>query len=46
MRKIDTSVGDLVDMIARGELRLPEMQRRYVWTSALRGESRKERQEG
>ncbi|MCI0485903.1 MAG: DUF262 domain-containing protein [Blastocatellia bacterium] len=33
MPKIDTSVGELVDMIARGELRLPEMQRRYVWTS-------------
>lgn len=33
MAKIDTSVGHLVDMIQRGELRLPEMQRRYVWTS-------------
>lgn len=33
MPKIDTSVGQLVDMIQRGELRLPEMQRRYVWTS-------------
>src|SRR5206468_5070411 len=31
MRKVDTSVGDLVGMIERGELRLPEMQRRYVW---------------
>ena len=33
MSKIDTTVGQLVDMIERGELRLPEMQRRYVWTS-------------
>lgn len=33
MSKIDTTVGHLVDMIERGELRLPEMQRRYVWTS-------------
>lgn len=33
MAKIDTTVGHLVDMIERGELRLPEMQRRYVWTS-------------
>ena len=33
MRKIDTTVKDLVGMIARGELRLPEMQRRYVWRS-------------
>ncbi len=33
MAKIDTTVGQLVDMIERGELRLPEMQRRYVWTS-------------
>jgi hypothetical protein len=31
--KIDTTVGHLVDMIQRGELQLPEMQRRYVWTS-------------
>ncbi|MCC6959799.1 MAG: DUF262 domain-containing protein [Dehalococcoidia bacterium] len=31
MAKIDTSVGHLVDMIERGELRLPELQRRYVW---------------
>jgi len=30
--KIDIAVGDLVAMIARGELELPEMQRRYVWT--------------
>jgi uncharacterized protein with ParB-like and HNH nuclease domain len=33
MPKIDTTVGQLVDIIERGELRLPEMQRRYVWTS-------------
>ncbi|MGH7307070.1 MAG: GmrSD restriction endonuclease domain-containing protein [Candidatus Rokuibacteriota bacterium] len=31
MPKIDTTVGKLVDMITGGELRLPEMQRRYVW---------------
>lgn len=33
MAKTDTTVGQLVDMIQRGELKLPEMQRRYVWTS-------------
>lgn len=33
IKKVDTHVGDLVDMITRGELRLPEMQRGYVWTS-------------
>ncbi len=31
MSKIDTTVGKLVDMIHSGDLRLPEMQRRYVW---------------
>jgi hypothetical protein len=31
--KTDISVGGLVAMIERGELQLPEMQRRYVWTS-------------
>lgn len=31
MNKTDLTVGELVAMIARGELRLPEMQRRYVW---------------
>lgn len=31
MAKIDTNVGHLVDMIERGELRLPGLQRRYVW---------------
>ncbi len=31
MSKADISVGTLVDMIGRGEIRLPEMQRRYVW---------------
>src|SRR5262245_11470260 len=31
MAKIDTTVGKLVDMIKDGDLRLPEMQRRYVW---------------
>jgi hypothetical protein len=33
MNKVDLSVHELVGMIARGELRLPEMQRRYVWRS-------------
>lgn len=33
MPKIDTTVGSLVAMIRDGELRLPEMQRRYVWTA-------------
>lgn len=33
MSKIDTTVGKLVTMITDGELRLPEMQRRYVWTA-------------
>src|SRR5205814_8857515 len=31
MPKVDTSIGKLVEMIQSGELRLPEMQRRYVW---------------
>lgn len=31
MQKVDTTVEALVGMIQRGELRLPEMQRRYVW---------------
>jgi hypothetical protein len=31
MPKVDTSVRELVSMVARGELRLPEMQRPYVW---------------
>ena len=34
MNKVDVSVGTLIDMIARGELRLPEMQRRYVWRAS------------
>lgn len=29
--KTDTTVGKLVEMISSGDLRLPEMQRRYVW---------------
>src|SRR5438094_10495590 len=33
MAKVDTTVRELVDMVGRGELRLPEMQRRYVWRS-------------
>jgi hypothetical protein len=33
MAKVEASVEELVSMIERGELRLPEMQRRYVWRS-------------
>ena len=33
MSKSDATVEELVGMIQRGELRLPEMQRRYVWRS-------------
>ncbi len=33
MQKIDTDVGKLVSMITDGDLRLPEMQRDYVWTA-------------
>lgn len=33
MSKIDTTVGKLVSMIQEGDLRLPEMQRDYVWTA-------------
>lgn len=33
MAKAEASVAELVSMIERGELRLPEMQRRYVWRS-------------
>src|SRR6266404_2362338 len=33
MDKAEASVEELVSMIERGELRLPEMQRRYVWRS-------------
>jgi hypothetical protein len=33
MSKAEASVEELVGMIARKELRLPEMQRRYVWQS-------------
>ena len=31
MAKAEASVEELVGMIQRGELRLPEIQRRYVW---------------
>ncbi len=31
MSKTDITVGELVDKIRRGELRLPELQRRYIW---------------
>src|ERR1700687_3875824 len=33
MAKAEATVDELVGMIDRGELRLPEMQRRYVWRS-------------
>jgi uncharacterized protein with ParB-like and HNH nuclease domain len=33
MAKAEASVEELVAKIQRGELRLPEMQRRYVWRS-------------
>ncbi len=33
MPRAEASVEELVGMIERGELRLPEMQRRYVWRS-------------
>lgn len=33
MAKAEATVEELVVMIERGELRLPEMQRRYVWRS-------------
>ena len=33
MAKAEATVDELVSMIQRGELRLPEMQRRYVWRS-------------
>jgi Protein of unknown function DUF262 len=33
MAKAEAAVDELVGMIERGELRLPEMQRRYVWRS-------------
>lgn len=33
MSKAEATIQELVGMIQRGELRLPEMQRRYVWRS-------------
>ena len=33
MAKAEATVEELVSMIQRGELRVPEMQRRYVWRS-------------
>ena len=33
MAKAEASVEELVGMIERAELRLPEMQRQYVWRS-------------
>ena len=33
MAKAEASVQELVGKIERGELRLPELQRRYVWRS-------------
>ena len=34
MAKAEATVDELVSKIERGELRLPEMQRRYVWRSS------------
>ena len=34
MGKAERSVEELVGMIEGGELRLPEMQRRYVWKTS------------
>jgi hypothetical protein len=31
MKKVDISVGQLVDEVKSGEIQLPVMQRRYVW---------------
>jgi uncharacterized protein with ParB-like and HNH nuclease domain len=33
MAKAEATAEELVGMIERGELRLPEMQRQYVWRS-------------
>jgi uncharacterized protein with ParB-like and HNH nuclease domain len=33
MAKQDISIRQLVDKVLRGDLTLPEMQRRYVWTA-------------
>ena len=33
MSRAEATVEELVSKIKRGELRLPEMQRRYVWRS-------------
>ncbi len=33
MAKQDISVRELVDMVRRGDLRLPELQRQYIWTA-------------
>ena len=33
MAKGEATVGELIDMIRRREIELPEMQRRYVWKS-------------
>jgi hypothetical protein len=33
MTNAEATVEELVGMIERGELRLPEIQRRYVWRS-------------
>lgn len=34
MQKTDISVSQLVDMIAEGQLQLPQMQRRYIWSAS------------
>ena len=33
MAKQDITVRELVDMVKRGDLRLPELQRQYIWTA-------------
>ena len=33
MAKAEATAEEMVGMIERGELRLPEMQRRYIWRS-------------
>ena len=34
MARADAKVSELVEMIERGEIRLPEMQRKYVWKAS------------
>lgn len=34
MKKQDITINELVEMICKGELKLPEMQRKYVWRAS------------